>query len=107
MVTPGAQLDAMVDMMEAFGPPLAQIESVRSELMAQREQLEAMTAELDRLETTVDRLATAAEQLAATQDVFVRMARTVTGGDARARRGRTRQDGPSTGPGSDPEGESS
>jgi hypothetical protein len=88
-------------MMEAFGPPLAQIESVRTELIAQREQLEAMTAELDRLETVVDRLATAAEQLTASQELFVRMARTVTGSEGRARRGQKGQDGPPTGTGRD------
>lgn len=79
LMTPGAQLDTMIELTEAFGPPQAQIEAIAEQLVAQRAQLQEMTQNLDRFEATVNRLAAAAEQLAAGQQLFVQLARTVSG----------------------------
>jgi hypothetical protein len=83
MIMPGRQLEAMIEMMEAFGPPVAQIEGVREKLAEQRAQLVEMNDELDRMESALNRLATAAEQLAAFQEPFVRLAAAVTGTELR------------------------
>jgi hypothetical protein len=79
MSVPGDQLRSMVDMMEAFGPPLAQIEALREELASQREQVQALDARLAHLEAIAERLAVAGEQLVAYQEPFVRMASMFTG----------------------------
>jgi hypothetical protein len=79
MSVPGDQLRSMVDMMEAFGPPLAQIEALREELASQREQVQAFDDRLAHLEAIAERLAIAGEQLVAYQEPFVRMASMFTG----------------------------
>jgi citrate synthase len=79
MSVPGDQLRSMVDMMEAFGPPLAQIEALREELASQREEVQALDARLAHLEAIAERLAIAGEQLVAYQEPFVRMASMLTG----------------------------
>lgn len=76
---PGAQLDTMIELTEAFGPPVAQIEAVREQLAEQREETKKMLDELDRVDATLNRLAAAAEQLAAGQAMFLQVARMMTG----------------------------
>lgn len=71
LVMPGEQIQAMIDLAEAFGPPQTQIEDIRRTIAAQRDQLETMLVDLDRIEASVDRLAAAAEQLAAAQRPFL------------------------------------
>ncbi len=70
MMTPGEQLNAMMEFADAFGPPPAQIEEIRSTLAAQREQLDAMQDDLQRMEQMLERLALASETLAAAQAPF-------------------------------------
>ncbi len=67
MVLPGEQLQAMIDLADAFGPPKTQIAEIQKVLIEQRAQLETMLAELDKIETSVDRLAESSEQIAALQ----------------------------------------
>jgi hypothetical protein len=83
MSVPGDQLQSMVDMMEAFGPPLAQIEALRDELAVQREQVQALDQRLAHLEAIAERLVIAGEQLVAFQEPFVRMASMFTGQDVK------------------------
>ena len=71
LVMPGEQLQAMIDLAEAFGPPQTQIEEIRKTIATQRDQLEKMLTDLERVEVGVDRLAAAAEQLAAAQRPFL------------------------------------
>lgn len=78
---PGDQVRSIADMMDAFGPPLAQIEAVRAELAEQHEQVRRMDERLTHLEGIVERLAIAGEQLVAFQEPFVRMAAMFTGQD--------------------------
>jgi len=85
MSVPGDQLRSMVDMMEAFGPPLAQIEALRDELAEQRQQVQALDQRLAHLEGIAERLAVAGEQLVAYQEPFVRMASMFTGQDIKRR----------------------
>jgi len=70
---------ALSDMIDAFGPPLAQIEALRSELAEQRELLSQLDDRLGHLEISAERLALAGEQILAFQEPFVRMAAMVTG----------------------------
>jgi len=77
---------AMSDLIDAFGPPLAQIETLRAELAEQREQVKQLDDRLAHLEVTADRLATAAEQITAFQEPFIRMANMATGQDFRPKR---------------------
>lgn len=83
---PADGVRAMSDFIDAFGPPLAQIDAFRSELAEQREQLSQLDDRLAHLETTAERLALAGEQLVAFQEPFVRMAGLVTGQDLVGRR---------------------
>jgi hypothetical protein len=76
---PGDQLQTMVDLMDAFGPPLAQVEALRDELAEQRAQVDAMSERLAHMEAAAERLTSAAEQLVAFQGPFVKMAEVVTG----------------------------
>lgn len=71
LLLPGEQLQALVDLAEAFGPPQTQIEEIRKTIQAQREQLEKMAVDLERIEAGVDRLAAASEQLATLQRPFL------------------------------------
>ncbi len=71
LVMPGEQIQAMIDLAEAFGPPQTQIEDIRKTITAQRAQLETMLVDLERVEAGVERLAAAAEQLAAAQRPFL------------------------------------
>jgi uncharacterized phage infection (PIP) family protein YhgE len=71
LVMPGEQIQALIDLAEAFGPPQTQIEEIRKTIAAQRDQLEKMLEDLQRVEVGVDRLAAAAEQLAAAQRPFL------------------------------------
>ncbi|MDH3678906.1 MAG: hypothetical protein OEV40_03040 [Acidimicrobiia bacterium] len=94
LVFPTDGVRAMSDLIDAFGPPLAQIESLRDELAEQREQLSQLDDRLAHLEASAERLAIASEQLAAFQEPFVRMASLMTGQDLRARAaGEDEQDG--------------
>jgi hypothetical protein len=86
LMTPGSQFDAIVEMLEAFGPPVQQIQAVQEQLTEQRGQLTSMLKELDRLEVAVGRLAAASETLASNQELFVKLAGTLTGYDARKRK---------------------
>ena len=70
---------ALSDMIDAFGPPLAQIEALRDELAEQRELLSQLDDRLGHLEVSAERLALAGEQILAFQEPFVRMAAMVTG----------------------------
>ncbi len=70
---------ALSDMIDAFGPPLAQIEALRAELAEQRELLSQLDDRLGHLEISAERLALAGEQILAFQEPFVRMAAMVTG----------------------------
>lgn len=70
MTMPGEQLEAMVELADAFGPPHTQIEHIRDTLDAQREMLESMLEDLERIEASVDRLADASQQIAAMQTPF-------------------------------------
>lgn len=70
---------ALSDLIDAFGPPLAQIEALRGELAEQRELLSQLDDRLGHLEISAERLALAGEQILAFQEPFVRMAAMVTG----------------------------
>jgi len=72
---------AMSDFIDAFGPPLAQIEALREELAEQRDAVRKLDDRLAHMEATAERLATAAEQIQGFQEPFVRMASMVTGQD--------------------------
>jgi len=74
MIMPGDQIQTMIDLIDAFGPPHAQIEALREEIALHRSQLEEAQARLAHIETTVVRLAGAAEQIAAFQEPFVKFA---------------------------------
>ncbi|MGB5757315.1 MAG: hypothetical protein WBM50_10400 [Acidimicrobiales bacterium] len=72
---------AMSDFIDAFGPPLAQIEALREELAEQRDAVRKLDDRLAHMEATAERLAIAAEQIQGFQEPFVRMASMVTGQD--------------------------
>ena len=74
LMFPTDRIRAISDLIDAFGPPLAQIETLRSELAEHREQLDRMDDRLARMEAMAERLAVAAEQVQAFQEPFIRMA---------------------------------
>ena len=76
----GEQLKTAQKMMEAFGPPIVQIEAVKRQLSEQRVQVAKLQKQLDDIEAIVERLARASEQIAAFQQPFVRLASVVMGG---------------------------
>jgi archaellum component FlaC len=67
LVVPGEQLNALVELADTFGPPVAQLEQIRSILAEQREQVQTMLTDLDRLEDMVQRLTIATEQITTMQ----------------------------------------
>jgi ABC-type transporter Mla subunit MlaD len=75
----GEQLERAQKMMEAFGPPVAQIQAVKRQLAEQRAQVAIMQKQLDDIEAIVERLARASEQIVAFQKPFVRLAGAVMG----------------------------
>lgn len=79
LVFPTDGVRALSDLIDAFGPPLAQIEALRGELAEQRELLSQLDDRLGHLEISAERLALAGEQILAFQEPFVRMAAMVTG----------------------------
>lgn len=79
MLFPTDGVRALSDMIDAFGPPLAQIEALREELAEQRELLSQLDARLGHLEVSAERLALAGEQVLAFQEPFIRMAAMMTG----------------------------
>lgn len=83
---------ALSDMIDAFGPPLAQIEALRAELAEQRELLSQLDDRLGHLEISAERLALAGEQILAFQEPFVRMAAMVTGQDMPSREADAEED---------------
>lgn len=78
---PAEQLRLMRDLMTTFAPSGAQIDGVRKQLEAQRAQLETMMSQLEEMDVTLDRLAATADQVHAMQEPFVRLTRTLFGGD--------------------------
>ena len=62
------------DLIDAFGPPQAQIETMRAELAETREQLDRLDDRLAKMEAMAERLAIASEQVVAFQEPFLRMA---------------------------------
>ncbi|MFN3216593.1 MAG: hypothetical protein ACE367_08885 [Acidimicrobiales bacterium] len=84
LVMPGEQIQALIDLAEAFGPPQTQIEEIRKTIATQRDQLEKMLDDLQRVEAGVDRLAAAAEQLAAAQRPFLNALSFLGAGDPTA-----------------------
>jgi methyl-accepting chemotaxis protein len=70
MIMPGEQIQAMIDLADAFGPAHTQIAEIRDTLQEQRDQVEQMLTDLDRLEEKVARLAAASEQISAMQEPF-------------------------------------
>jgi hypothetical protein len=85
LMFPTDTVRAMSDLIDAFGPPLAQVESLRSEIADQREQLSKLDDRLAVLEATAERLALAGEQIVAYQEPFMRMAGLMTGQDFKRR----------------------
>ena len=79
MLFPTDGVRALSDLVDAFGPPLAQIEALREELAEQRELLSELDGRLEHLEISAERLALAGEQILAFQEPFIRMAAMVTG----------------------------
>mgnify|MGYP001823260597 FL=1 len=79
LVVPGEQLRVMTDMIDAFGPPLAQIEGLREDISEQRQQLAEIDERLIQMEAAAERLALAAEQIRLFQEPFVHMAALITG----------------------------
>jgi len=79
ILVPGEQLSVVTDMIDAFGPAMAQIEGLREEIASQREQLRRMDERLIQMEAAAERLALAAEQIRLFQEPFVRLASLVTG----------------------------
>ena len=86
LMFPSENLRALSDLIDAFGPPLAQVESLRSEIAEQREQLSKIDDRLAVMEATAERLAVAGEQIVAYQEPFMRMAAMFTGQDFGAQR---------------------
>ncbi len=70
MVMPGEQLQAMIDLADAFGPAYNQIVEIRDTIADQRTQLETMLEDLERIDEKVARLAVATEQISAMQEPF-------------------------------------
>lgn len=92
---PADSVRALSDLIDAFGPPIAQVETLRVEIAEQREQLAKLDERLAVLEATAERLAIAGEQIVAFQEPFVRMATMMTGQDfvARAKKRRNERSG--------------
>ncbi|MGI9614708.1 MAG: hypothetical protein ACR2QO_17490 [Acidimicrobiales bacterium] len=86
LMFPSENVRALSDLIDAFGPPLAQVESLRSEIAEQREQLSKIDDRLAVMEATAERLAVAGEQIVAYQEPFMRMAAMFTGQDFGAQR---------------------
>lgn len=74
LMFPTDRVRAISDLIDAFGPPQAQIETLRAELAETRELLDGLDDRLARMESMADRLALAVEQVSAMQEPFVRMA---------------------------------
>lgn len=85
MMFPTDGVRALSDLVDAFGPPLAQVEALRAELAEQRELLSELDARLEHLEASAERLALAGEQILAFQEPFIQMAGWMTGQDLRSR----------------------
>lgn len=79
LMFPSENVRALSDLIDAFGPPLAQVESLRAEIAEQRELLSTLDDRLAVLEATAERLAVAGEQIVAYQEPFVRMMAMLTG----------------------------
>ncbi len=79
LMFPTDAVKAMSDMMDAFGPPLAQIEALRAELAEQRQQLSELDDRLAHIEITAERLALAGEQIVAYQEPFANIMALMTG----------------------------
>ncbi len=75
----GEQLENTQKMMDAFGPPIIQIQGVKRQLEEQRAQVALLQKQLDDIQVIVERLARASEQIVAFQRPFVRLASAVTG----------------------------
>ncbi len=90
---PADSVRALSDLIDAFGPPIAQVETLRAEIAEQREQLAKLDERLAVLEATAERLAIAGEQIVAFQEPFVRMATMMTGQDFVSRSKRHRRAG--------------
>ena len=75
----GEQLERTQKMMEAFGPPVAQIQAVKRQLDEQRAQVAVLQKQLEDMSAVVERLALASEQIVAFQEPFVRLAGAVMG----------------------------
>ena len=82
LMFPTDRVRAISDLIDAFGPPLAQIETMRAEVAAAREQLDELDDRLARMEAMAERLAIAAEQVQAFQEPFLRMASMIPGFEA-------------------------
>ena len=80
-LVPAEQLRMMRDLIGTFAPSADQIEAVRRQLEAQRTQLATMNEQLDEIEQTLERLAGTAEQVRAMQEPFLRLTRTLFGGE--------------------------
>lgn len=97
LMFPTDNVRALSDLIDAFGPPLAQVESLRAEIAEQREQLSKLDDRLAVLEATAERMAVAGEQIVAYQEPFMRMAAMVTGQEFPKRSEDTKTDGPKDG----------
>ena len=80
-LVPAEQLRMMRDLIGTFAPSADQIETVQRQLEAQRAQLAMMSEQLDQMEHTLERLAATAEQVRSMQEPFLRLTRTLFGGD--------------------------
>jgi len=101
LMFPTDGIRAMSDLIDAFGPPLAQVESLRAEIAEQREQLGKLDERLAVMEATAERLAVASEQIVAYQEPFMRMAAMMTGQDFSKRSAKDRAEPSGAGDGSD------
>lgn len=101
LMFPTDNVRALSDLIDAFGPPLAQVESLRDEIAEQREQLSKLDDRLAVLEATAERMAVAGEQIVAYQEPFMRMAAMVTGQEFPKRPEDTTTDEPEDGDGDD------
>lgn len=73
---------ALSDLVDAFGPPVAQIEALRDELAEQRALLSKLDDRLNHLENSAERLALASEQVVAFREPLVRLAAMIVGSDS-------------------------
>lgn len=76
---PGEQLQVMVDLIDSFGPPLAQLDRLQEQLDEQRAQVQTYIERLDEIDRVLSRMATAGEQLVSFQEPFVKLASALTG----------------------------